>query len=50
GLLKGIKRRGHSLGLVLRVVTVPGSDPGGITQSRWLPSLVELRGGRCRRA
>ncbi|GBN02548.1 hypothetical protein AVEN_89515-1 [Araneus ventricosus] len=27
GLLKGIKRRGHSLGLVLRVVTVPGGDP-----------------------
>ncbi|GBL90287.1 hypothetical protein AVEN_130385-1 [Araneus ventricosus] len=26
GLLKGIKRRGHSLGLALRVVTVPGSD------------------------
>ncbi|GBM10829.1 hypothetical protein AVEN_198-1 [Araneus ventricosus] len=27
GLLKGIKRRGHSLGLALRVVTVPGGDP-----------------------
>ncbi|GBN95355.1 hypothetical protein AVEN_251743-1 [Araneus ventricosus] len=26
GLLKGIKRRGHSLGLALRVVTVPGGD------------------------
>ncbi|GBL77223.1 hypothetical protein AVEN_242103-1, partial [Araneus ventricosus] len=27
GLLKGIKRKGHSLGLALRVVTVPGGDP-----------------------
>ncbi|GBN55053.1 hypothetical protein AVEN_204335-1 [Araneus ventricosus] len=27
GLLKGIKRRGHSLGLALRVVTGPGGHP-----------------------
>ncbi|GBN90266.1 hypothetical protein AVEN_140790-1 [Araneus ventricosus] len=27
GLLKGIKRKGHSLGLALRVITVPGGDP-----------------------
>ncbi|GBN50820.1 hypothetical protein AVEN_274698-1 [Araneus ventricosus] len=30
GLLKGIKRKGHSLGLALRVVTVPGGDPDRI--------------------
>ncbi|GBM35040.1 hypothetical protein AVEN_240390-1 [Araneus ventricosus] len=30
GLLKGIKQRGHSLGLALRVVTVPGGDSESI--------------------
>ncbi|GBM11513.1 hypothetical protein AVEN_101888-1 [Araneus ventricosus] len=33
GLLKGIKRRDHSLGLALRVVTVPGGDPERIEKA-----------------
>ncbi|GBO08399.1 hypothetical protein AVEN_171608-1 [Araneus ventricosus] len=42
GLLKGIKRRGHSLGLALRVVTVPGAITGSIGDVK---STKKLRSG-----
>ncbi|GBO18338.1 hypothetical protein AVEN_102868-1 [Araneus ventricosus] len=41
GLLKGIKRKGHSLGLAFRVVTDPGGDP---ERFQLAPSLVEAPG------
>ncbi|GBO14732.1 hypothetical protein AVEN_59426-1 [Araneus ventricosus] len=43
GLLKGIKRRGHSLGLALRVVTVPWGDPDRIVEKAITATVGEVK-------
>ncbi|GBN94606.1 hypothetical protein AVEN_28268-1 [Araneus ventricosus] len=45
GLLKGIKRRGHSLGLALRVVTVPGVEKAIIATVGEVKTTKKLRSG-----